>query len=208
MRKLAVIVMMIALATVLPVTMASADDHHHWWGIQGTYATTGPGACLYSLSGFNSDLTVPSGGVSWIASKLAVGTWTFNRNGTGRAQDTVYGIAGPPYSSPTGDSAEISYDFTYSVAHDGTITVEMLPGTFVGTYATGPNAGKEPPRTFIVDKFLSFGKVSTDHKTLTLNSANEVQTFTIYRPDLVNQLLVPAICNYGRVLIRVSEVDD
>jgi len=203
MKKLAVFVMIPGLV-LMALAMASAEDHHKW-GIQGEYAGTGPGACLYSLSGFNADLTVPAGGYSWIASKLLAESWTFNHNGTGKAQDTVYGIAGPPYSTPTGDAAVISYDFTYTVAHDGTIAVEMVPGTFVGTYATGPNAGKDPPRSFVVDKLSAFGKVSTDHKTLSLYSANEVQTFTISRPDLGNQLVVPAICNYGRTLIRVDE---
>ncbi|MFI5340490.1 MAG: hypothetical protein ACHQ7N_11710 [Candidatus Methylomirabilales bacterium] len=203
MKKLAAVVMMITMATFMVAAMASADDDHGR-GFHGQYAMTGPGACLYSLSPFSSILTLP-GGNDWIASKLAVGTWTFERKGTGKAEITVYGIAAPQAAFPTGtgDSSALSWEFTYTVAADGTITGELMPGTFLGTYVTGPNAGYG--LSYTVDTLSFFGTVSPDHKTLTLNSANEVQTFVVYNSSGAPVKTLYAICNYGRVLVRTGE---
>ena len=127
MKKLAVVAVMTAIATFMAVPMASAANVKN--AIKGDYATTGPGSCLYSRSPFNANLTLPDSN-NWIASKLAVGTWTFEKDGTGNAQFTVYGIATsqPAFPTATGDSSGISFEFTYTIANDGTITGEMTPG--------------------------------------------------------------------------------
>ncbi len=211
MKKLAVVVMMIAMATFMATAMASADDHA-WWDIHGKYAMTGPGSCLYSRVPFNPNLTVPtptppSPANNWIASKLTVGTWTFERDGTGKAEYTLNGIATSQAAFPTatGDTDAVSFEFTYTVAPDGTITGELKPGTYVDTFVIGPYAGLGLWSTF--DKLSFFGTVARDHKTLTLNSASEVQTASVYigttPPVYVESLY--EICNYGRVLIRVDE---
>ena len=204
MKKLAAVVMMIAIAAFMAAGMASADGHQGW-GIDGEYAMTGPGSCLYSRVPFNANHTAPDPNNSWISSKLTVGTWTFERDGTGKAQYTLYGIAGPQapaFPTATGDADAISFDFTYTITDDGKITGELVPGTYVDTFVEGPFAGLGYWSTF--DKLSFFGRISTDHKTLMLNSANEVQTATVFLTPPETRTLYE-ICNYGRILIRVGE---
>jgi hypothetical protein len=204
MKKLAVVAIMTAIATFMAAAMASADDHHSN-DIQGDYAMTGPGSCLYSRVPFNTNLTLPDSN-NWIASKLTVGTWTFERDRTGKAQYMLYGIATSQAAFPTatGDSDAVSFEFTYTVTEDGTITGELKPGTYVDTFVKGPFAGLGLWSTF--DKLSFFGMVSTDHKTLTLNSASEVQTATVFKGTSTTPLAtLYEICNYGRILIRVSD---
>jgi predicted membrane protein len=52
-KKLAVLVMIVALAIVLPVAMVSADDHAGKKFIQGTYAVTGMNGVLLAPFGFD-----------------------------------------------------------------------------------------------------------------------------------------------------------
>ena len=207
MKKLAVIVMMIATVTFMAAAMASAGGHgHHSWGIQGEYAMTGPGSCLYSRVPFNDNHQAPDPSNSWIAFKLTEGTWTFERHGTGKAQYNLHGIAAsqaPAFPLATGDTDAISFEFTYTITDDGMITGELVPGTYLDTFVKGPLASSGYWSTF--DKLSFFGRVSTDHKTLMLNSANEVQTATIYLGTTTNTRTLYEICNYGRILIRVDE---
>ena len=210
MKKLAVVVMTIAIATFMAAPMASANGHgHHSWGIQGEYAMTGPGSCLFSRVPFADNHTAPEPNNSWIASKLTEGTWTFERGGTGKAQYNLHGIAGPQapaFPTATGDTDAISFDFTYTITDDGMITGEMVFGTYLDTFVKGPFAGLGLWGTF--DKLSFFGRVSTDHKTLTLNSANEVQRADVFSTiDGVTKhaATLYEICNYGRILIRVDE---
>jgi hypothetical protein len=210
MRRLAVIVMMIAIATFMAAPMASAGGHgHHSWGIQGEYAMTGPGSCLYSRVPFKDNHTAPDPNNSWIASKLTEGTWTFERHGEGRAQYNLHGIAGPQapaFPTATGDTDAISFEFTYTITDDGMITGKLKPGTYLDTFVKGPYAGLGLWSTF--DQLSFFGTVSPDHKTLMLNSANEVQTADVFKTTTAGTVHITTlyeICNYGRILIRVDE---
>ena len=86
----------------------------------------------------------------------------------------------------------------------------MDEGSYLATFETGPLTGNTftlqglaylgtPP--VLTPQALSFsGKVSTDHKTLTLDSANQIQKVSVS-----NGVTNYQICNVGRVLIRVSE---
>jgi hypothetical protein len=196
MKKLAVFVVIGAIATFIAVAIASAGGD--WKAIHGEYAMTGGGNCLFSPSGFNPNFTPI--GPSWHGSSLATGIWTFKRNGKGTMQQgTQLALTLPPSPIPTGaSSAEFSFDFTYKVTDDGTITVDVVPGTFTGEFVTGPLAGVT--FTYVTPTFSMLGMVSADHKTITLASGNDVQQI-----NLSNNTTVFAICNLGRVLIRVDE---
>jgi hypothetical protein len=194
MKKLAVVVMMIAIATFMAAAMASADDHDGW-GIHGQYAMTGAGTCIYAPGGFNANFT-PIGPTNWSASNMVQGSWTFKRHGKGTTSGKLFGTAATPFAVPNATSIEFAFDFTYTVTDDGTIAVEMVPGTFLATALTGPSAGL----TYTVDIYSFVGMVSPDHKTLTLNNANEVQTLS-----LSNGTTNHAICNIARVLIWLGE---
>ena len=156
MKKLAIVVMMIAIATFMAAAMASADDHDGW-GIHGEYAMIAAGSCLHSTGGFNADLTPVTGSVVWGAPVMTEGIWTFEHNGTGVATLTNHIITlppGDPTGTPVGVSQTVStaVPFKYQVTPDGEITVQLgpLPVNMAGM-------------------------VSMDHKTLTLGSANQIQ---------------------------------
>ena len=183
-KKLAVIVMMIAVTTFMVAAMVSADDHNGW-AIHGEYAVIGTGSCLHSTLGFQNLIPPPgspvwtpiTGSVVWGAPIMWQGIWTFERDGTAVASLTNNIITLPP-GDPLGNPptppgtrpVQFSFPFTYQVTPDGEITVAFGQMTLIGM-------------------------VSMDHKTLTLGSANQVQQ-------------VPgsqAICNVGCVLIRLGE---
>ena len=236
MKKLAVVGMIIAVATFMAVAMASANDHH-WGGIRGDYAMTGVGTCINSPGGFTANFA-PQGlavlsGVSnnFSGSNLFTGTWSFERNGYGQVQGHLFGTATYPYPFPNASSIYFSFSFTYSVTHDGTITAVMDEDSYLATFKTGPSTGMSfklkgfsppvTPPTPLADLTqedtatpdpLSFGgRVSTDHKTITLDSANQIQRVRVYAsPDGTGTPINRnyQICNVGRVLIRVSDQDD
>ena len=175
MKKLAAVVMMIAVTTFMGATV-SADDHNGW-AIDGEYAVIGTGTCLHSTLGFNADLTPITGSVVWGAPIMWQGIWTFERNGTAVASLTNNIITlppgdplGNPPTPPGARPVHFSFPFTYQVTPDGEITVPFGQMTLIGM-------------------------VSMDHKTLTLGSANQVQQIPGSK----------AICNVGCVLIRLSE---
>jgi hypothetical protein len=179
MKKLAVVVMMPALVIFMAAT-ASAGGHH-WGYIQGTYEMVATGSCIHSTEGFSFSgsgtpleptIATPLGSY-FTSAYVGQGTWTFEGDGTGTMQvtqscilpDRATQAVVPPDSSPP-------TAFRYRFEEDGTIIV-TIPAFFLE---------------------LS-GRISSDHKTMTLVSAMQ------------NQPLGPTkhqICDIARVLIRVS----
>ena len=212
MRKLAVLMMMPALVFMV-VAMASAEDNHPG-GIHGDYAMSAVGSCLHSYKGFTGAIPGFTGIPDdvWGGSNMAQAIWTFERNGTGKVEGTNYPTFPPPAPinplPPTQGvgvgKGTFSFDFTYHVTHDGAITVWVGPlkGTNLVNGVTFETDCVDAP-------CLLHGMVSSDHKTMTLASENEYRTYTLFRPD-GSQLpfTLYAICNYGRVLIRVSDRPD
>lgn len=210
MKKLAALMMIPALV-LLAASTASAY-YYDWWGIHGTYAMTGAGNCLWSPSGFDAQLNTNAPPAPVFGSHFAArGNWEFEWNGKGHTTFTQFGIVPPAETLPPGVKAnaaslEFSFDFTYTVTHDGVITVEMLPGTFQGKFLTGPNANLTPEKTFTIDKATFVGSISSDHRTLTLTTENELQTMRQYVTGNPNPVSTcPTICNGSRVLIKAQE---
>ena len=190
MKKLAFLVMILAIATLMGAKIAWTDDQPFGGVIQGTYAMIATGSCLHSTLGFNGPRTLPTGdpiwnpkpgSVVWAASTMAQATWRFERDWTGLVSDTNYiidfppGNPNPPFLGPAARQNVIYLPFTYDVTPHGEITV-----TF--------NNPAVPPL---------HGNISIDHKTLTIENENVIQPFGA-SPSSV-------ICNTGRVLIRAGE---
>lgn len=176
MKKLAVLVMIPALGVFIAALGFAAQDG--WGAIRGTYAMIATGSCLHSTLGFYGDHTpIPGeGSVVWGATTMAQAVWTFDAHGTGTVtHGWNYVLDFPPgsptFGGPIARQNAFSFNFHYEIDHDGVITVY-------------PPA---PPNLY--------GVLSTDHKTLTLGSANTPQ----------NSAVGPAICNTARVLYRVSD---
>ncbi len=181
-------------------TGASTNDKD-WKAIHGEYAFTGQSSCLVGSNGINPILT-PVDNKVYHTSESTQGVRTFKNNGTGTVQGTSVFIIPPPTVGPPGPSVpsagsyEFSFQFTYNVKHDGTITTELVPETFLGTYLTGPLHGV----TFTIDQLSLSGMVSSDHKTLTLSSeGTAVEQSTNSSGSVSAQ-----ICHRSSVLIRLS----
>lgn len=165
--------------------------------LQGDYAFTGEAACLIAPNGFTNDLTPINDNASQISFSVQ-GTRTFNGDGTGTVQGRAIVINPPPAAAntaPSGSSQDFSYDFTYEIAADGTITTHMVPGTYLGTFLTGTRAGQ----SYTIDHFSLSGVVSKDKRAITLTTATtEVETHTFS-----NGQVLPRICHRARSLIRI-----
>jgi hypothetical protein len=182
-KKLAVAVMTTVTVALMMTAMAWAADHDGWgihgWGIQGEYAMIATGSCLHSTLGFDGNLRPNPGSVVWGAPVMAQGLWTFEGDGTGfvlnLTNDVLTLPPGNPPTTPIGASQTVSPRVPFK--YDVTPDGEI-------TVRLGPLP------------ILMAGMISLDHKTLTLGSANQVQPVggTSY-----------AICNVGRVLIKLSD---
>jgi hypothetical protein len=201
-KKLTVFVI-IAAITMFSAAAIAGDVHQKWnKGIEGVYAAT---SVCTSISTNCSDLlttlTVPTTGCS-LSNSFATSQsiWTFKRDGTG----TMHGTQASINPLGTANIAEISWDFTYQITDDGTITTDFPPGTpAVAKYTAGPLALQGI--WYTVDTLPQSGKVSEDHKTITLGTVTPVASTTkVYISNvLVNTLYGFSSC--GRVLTRVDE---
>lgn len=216
MKKFSLVVIISVLSMSILAAVASAGERE-WKGFHGVYAMTGSGSCLFSfkvfIPGFPAPLPDPRDPVDpnpWVALVVQEGIWTFERNGSGTFHGKQFGMAPPPYPTPStigGPNAtpvDLIFDFDYDVTHGGKITVNVIPETFLGTYLAGPLVGLH---YYLASKMTMFGRISSDHKSLTLTNGDieipaimEVQILT-----LPNTRSLYGICDIGRVLIRVDE---
>jgi hypothetical protein len=180
MKKLAVMVLLPAVVIFVAVAMASADKDG-WGAIHGTYSMTASGGCLHSSLGFNANLTpiTGEGSVVWGATVMAQAIWKFESDGTGTVSGTNYVLDFPPGSPVFGGSIARQNPISFNFHY------EM---THDGAVTVYPPLPPNP-----------VGMISQDHQTLTLTSANQVQAVGA---------LGYAICNVGRVLIRVKDAEE
>jgi hypothetical protein len=207
MKKFALIVIIAALSTFMLAAVASAGNGE-WKGFHGVYAMTGSGSCLFSFTTLVPGLPPdpPPAGLPnpWGAPVVQEGIWTFELNGSGTFHGTQFGMALPPYPTPNATPVDLKFDFDYYVTHEGKITINVIPATFIGTYLAGSMSGNH---YHLASEMTMYGRISIDHKSLTLtngdigtNEIMEVQTLT-----LPNGNPLYGICNVGRALIRVDE---
>jgi hypothetical protein len=195
MKKLAVVVMMIAIATFMAAAMASADDHDGW-GIHGIYAFTGSNGCLAAPFGFNSSLTAING-VSGFDFQTWEGTYTFERNGTGMLQVLFHDVGATPNA---GGSGKIEWKFTYTVTDEGKITF-TIPGAYSGQWLTGPMA---PGTIEFIVTGSNNGVISPDGKQILVTwGAPQMQINAGAQPFPGADLQL--ICNGSFVLFRLSD---
>jgi len=147
MKKLAVLMIIPALAMFMVPALASADDHGHGGaghGIKGLYAVTGFSTCL------------PAG-----SSGIFEADYTFNNNGTGSVTNGFIRNI-----TPSG-AGFVTYtaDFTYEVTHDGRITFEYPWG---GNHIVKKDAQGNTVWEVIWDRGPGHGVISSDGKTITV----------------------------------------
>lgn len=185
MKKLAVQMMVTALAIFMVAAMASAEESG-WGGIHGTYELIATGNCLHSATdiGFTgagtlgSPYTATPGTDHYISTYFGEGVWVFQSDGSGTMEVTQSCILPNKAEQKLLPSAPLQIErvpFTYQILDEKRIKVTIGFPVYLELV----------------------GRVARDHKTMTLNSTMQKQTVTGAYPYQV--------CNIGRVLIRVEE---
>jgi len=189
MKRLALIVIIAALC-ILPVTASAGDNG--WKNFQGTYEMIASGNCIHSLNGFNETTLKANPGVVYAGTTAWIGTWKFNKDGTGTYSDKFYATVTPPPLAETvaaGVSPVIGgirtfedndVPFTFTVNAFGDITINEIPTTSNGY-----------PVEYT-------GSISTDKKQMHL----------IDTPRIKGPFGYPfwsLICSTARTLMKVSE---
>ena len=201
-KRLAVLMIIAAIAMFIPVMTASADDK----AIHGEYAVTAGMSCFIAPPqppGFNANFT-PANPASVSSNSISFqGIFTFNHDGTGSFNSTGVLITPLPVPSPQlprANAFHFSFTFTYDVADDDTITIDADANSFQVTFDTGPL----PPggKGFTADQYVLSGMVSADHKTITLGSPTTlIQTCTFINTPIAFNM----ICNGSYVLTRLDQ---
>jgi hypothetical protein len=187
-KYLALIMMITVTALFILVTTAAAAGND-WKAIHGQYAATS----VVSSNGYYPDGTLEGSGT---VSQLAI--YTFNGDGTGRMQGRFVRIGFLPAPNENPPPLDSSWNFTYEVADNGSITVTTVPGT----------AEWKIPGTDIVvlrdtgGGYSDSGWVSVDHKTIVLGTLSVQDQELTVQPDGPVFLTKS---NASRVLIRVGE---
>ena len=197
-KKLAVFVMIPAIAMFMAVAMASAGNNNS--KVTGEYAVTAGMSCLITPSGVNDNLTPVNPTAVGSNSITLQGIATFNRNGTGSMESTGVFIIPPPARppGPNANAFHFSFTFTYDVADDDTITIDADENSFKVTLHTGPLTGK----WFTFDTYSLSGIVSADQKTLTLGPPTTTINTLTFNTNPPPPLKI--ICNGSYVLTRLG----
>jgi hypothetical protein len=151
--------------------------------------------CVVSLGGFNSDLTPTTTSLTTTTSSLFSGV--FNGDGTGSETAQEVTVVAPPFAS--GSSDTVSFDFTYTVAADRTVTVSIP--VINGQSLTGPVAGQ----TFTITNTASTtGKLSDDGRSVTFSTTDPTIDTLTFSGGLVEQ----RICALSGTSIKVNDRTD
>jgi hypothetical protein len=171
------------------------DFHHGRKTIHGVYGATNMNGLLGTPYGFNENF-VPNGPASAVSFGVATGqmTYTFNRDGTGTAEGSAFGITIIP--SGRGSTIIETRQFTYDITDDGVVTIHTVSGE--GEYVEGPLKGLKYTILQAVDES---GYISQDHKTITLTTpkAGVMKTHLSLGFDSYS------LYNCSRVLVRIGE---
>jgi hypothetical protein len=173
-KRLVLLMIITMIVSFMLAATASAGSPSHR-SIQGIDTATGSGTCFVAPFGFNANLVpnpAPDGtGAYMLMTFTMEGVFTFYRGGTGHVErphcPTVIHNPSPFAPYPSAGNSKDSWDFTYEVERDGSITLTQVPGSHSGEFTSGPlvaigqyhNEGRN-----------WWGTVSPDGKTIILNS--------------------------------------
>lgn len=174
-KKLAVFVIIAAIAMFTMVGMASANDHIGKNIIQGVYAITGTGSCFIAVNGFNASLQPndgPNGMWLWGPLTYDRGVITFNKDGTGSLTCIFHAFdSWSPFFinnlgfPPDAGSATETWNFTYTMTDSHNMTINYVKGSYELNFTSGPNVGGPLGVSYIIMPPVK-GVVSSDGKIL------------------------------------------
>ena len=196
----------LAWVTVLAASSAMAESRTH--RLKGNFAFSGSGVCVSSPAiitptsytpppGFNTGL-VPLG-PTFVRTFSTLGVRTFNGDGTGSFRARSVFLGNPGFAN----AQDVTAPFTYSVAADGTVTIDQGPN--ISVTVAGPNVGTQ---SSVSNVPTLVGRLSSDRNSLTLATFNpgvETVTQLVPGPELVTSV---RICHRARTDIRISRGGD
>ena len=201
-KKLALLMIIAVIATFILAATVTADPPRN---LRGQYAATGSGTALVAICGFGADFEpnaaqFPGVVVTQTFNNEAV--FTFRKNGTGTVTGITHVVSlnftsqAWPYTSA--GSHTFYWEFTYVVAHDGSVTLTAKPNSESVTYTITFTAGPSKGQTFnYTGSFTRMGTITPDGKTIILiGGVPDVLTFS---PTL-------ATCGNSQLLINSSSV--
>jgi hypothetical protein len=190
-NKLVLLMIIIVMASFILATTVTAGQPYHR-AIRGQYAATGGGTCFVAFLGFEN--LVPKDGAYVLMTFSMEAVFTFYRDGTGhveRTNPTVIHNPSPFAPYPCAGISKDSWDFTYEVKRDGSITLTEVPGSHSGEFTSGPWVALGEYH----DEGRNWrGTVSPDGKTIILNGGLD---------DIITSPSNPGteiICNVSAVL--------
>lgn len=208
-KKLAVFVIIAAIAMFMAVGMASARSTD-FGPIMGHYVVTGSGNNLVSTTGFDNDYNAnpcpspppPFGCIVFQDIMILSGDLTFNRDGTGYFKQINRGVEPPAAYS----LKSMQYEFIYTKTSESTFTYQLKPGTSIqATFLAGGQTGQ----------IINFELDGRCEGVLSQDLQNVVITCgpTKSPPDFIltavdpdgNELPIQAILSQSIVGIRVNE---
>ena len=133
-KKLALLMIIAVIATFILAATVTADPPRN---LRGQYAATGSGTALVAICGFGADFEpnaaqFPGVVVTQTFNNEAV--FTFRKNGTGTVTGITHVVSlnftsqAWPYTSA--GSHTFYWEFTYVVAHDGSVTLSTTNFAF------------------------------------------------------------------------------
>jgi len=204
MKRLAAVVMMIATGVFMAVTMASASDEGV---LRGVYGMAAAGTCLHDKSpadtpdgGFKFSGTgtlgdpytaIPKSDDHFVSTYMGHGGWWFDGKGHGSFWVEGYCVLPPFTGSP---KPKVTQSLQPSAPLPATMT--HVPFTYeVDGYKVTVTI---PPPV----KLTLFGWLSSDHKTMTLQSAMPLPEQGVQYNGVIKYW---QICTIMRVLNRIGE---
>jgi len=186
-RKTAKFPLLMAITLIAPLLLlACATTTSPPRTLQGQYVGAGTSTCLFAVCGFgdNNVPGVPAGpnggwgtGAWSLTTQSHSQVMTFEPDGTGTTSEDIRAIVlngtSPTIPWPSTGENKATHKFTYTVAPDGTLTYQDVPGTFKGEAVSGANKGM----TFVMKNFSNIGHVSPDGNVITLFDTGVVHTF-------------------------------
>jgi hypothetical protein len=199
-RKLTFIVIIVSITIAWGTTRALSGDNKGKNAIEGKYAATSVCYNLSSTTMPDPNLPFPTPIFDTFVNSQTI--WTFKQDGTITVKGTQISIA----PSKSANIAEVSWQNSYQFAEDGTITLDILPGTLGEVrYTAGPLKGFR----YTFEKFPQSGSISQDHKTITIGTITpDIGPSTMYYPPPYSETIYTVfygISSCGRVLIRVND---
>jgi hypothetical protein len=172
--KYASLASVVVAVTVWPLAASAASPQ-----LNGSYAFSGMGSCLYSGGPFNSDNSPtvwpgfpfphPGGNGIFTSNFSVEGMRTFNGDGTGSLAGRAVEIVGPPSVNPRVSVEDFQAQFTYALDGNGGFSVQLVPGSFIST-SVSPVSGQKVQ----TDGIVLNGLIGNNNSVLSLASTDAV----------------------------------